>query len=54
MLLSLKSNLQISKYIYKMMMVYKQAISITWSKLLSDGTGLSYFIADIRLILKDN
>jgi len=37
MLLSLRSNPQIQKYLYKIVMVYAQAISITWSKLVPSG-----------------
>ena len=36
MMLSLRSNSQTQKYIYKIVMVYIQAISIIWSKLISD------------------
>jgi len=51
-LLSLRSNFQIHKYLYKIMIVCVQAVFITWLKLVSSG--LLSVIADIRLILEDN
>jgi len=36
MLLSLKSNSQTQRYIYKIVIVCMQAVSIIWSKLISD------------------
>jgi len=38
MLLSLRSNSQIQKYLYKIVMICVQAVSIAWSKLISTGT----------------
>ena len=35
MLLSLRYNLQMQKYLYKIMIVCMQAVFITWSKLIS-------------------
>jgi len=52
MLLSLKSNPQIQKYIYKMLMIYMQAVSIIYLKLIPNV--LSFTILDIRIILKNN
>jgi len=37
-LLSLKSISQTQKYIYKRVMVHAQAVAITWSKLIPDGS----------------
>ena len=36
MLLSLRYNLQMQKYLYKIMIVCMQAVFITWSKLISN------------------
>jgi len=52
MLLSLRSNPQIQKYLYKIVIVCVQAVSITWSKLVF-GRAITV-IADIRLILEGN
>jgi len=42
MLLSLRSNSQIQKYLYKIVIICVQAVSITWSKLIP-GKAIIYY-----------
>ena len=51
MLLSLKPNSQTQKYIYKRVIVHAQAIAITWSKLVPDGSCQANFKREIIMSL---